>query len=54
MRGTLADNFTDLRKCNLNVIDFSVGVPYTDGTESKGGHIWHLVIGWQRYGAAMD
>ena len=45
---------TILRKCNLNVIDFSVGVPYTDGTESKGGHIWHLVIGWQRYGAAMD
>lgn len=45
---------TILRKCNLNVIDFSVGVPYTDGTESKGGHIWHLVIGWQRYGAATD
>lgn len=51
MRGTLADNFTEMQPERDRL---SVGVPYTDGTESKGGHIWHLVIGWQRYGAAMD
>ena len=37
---------------NLRMIDFFPAGAYTGGTGNEGGSVWHLVIGWPRYGAA--